>query len=355
MNSKLQLILSMTLSIALLTTGCAGTAETHSIKGDFQGVIEAKDVDLNTKVPGLLAKCLVEEGTTVKIGDPIAAIDAKDISAKREGLLAQASAAAAAVDAAKAQYTAALSQQALAKATYDKAKNGARSQELAKLQAALDVTKKTYLRIKDMAEFGAASQQQLDEAEAKLKLAEQDLALGKEGARKEDIAAAKAQYDTASAAVLAANSNVLAASEKHLQALAGIKEVETYLVDAAIKSPINGIVTTVNVNDGELVATGMSLATITDLSDIWVELQVPETELAKFKEKQTVSVTVPAYPNETFKGTIVRIASKPNYAVHKASNENGSFDLVTYGIKIKVSNEKQTLRPGMTAFVSIQQ
>lgn len=354
MNRNAHKILLLTLTAAILTSGCSlSQSATHSMEG-YQGMIEAKDVDLNTKVPGLLAECIVEEGDSVKIGDIIARIDAKDLAAKKEGLVAQASAASAAVEAAKAQLEAARSQQALAKATLEKVRNGARDQELKKLQASYDVTYKTYLRIKDMAAFGAASQQQLDEAETKLKVAEQDLALGKEGARKEDVAAAEAQYQAASAAVLAAHSNVLATEEKHMQAIAGIKEVETYLVDASIKSPINGMVTTVNVNDGELVSTGMSLATITDLNDIWVELQIPETELAVFNEGQNVSVQVPAYPDKKIDGKIVRIASKPNYAVHKASNENGSYDLVTYAVKISLKSEGITLRPGMTSFVTLK-
>jgi len=172
--------------------------------------------------------------------------------------------------------------------------------------------------------------------------------MAREGTLKEDISAAQAQ-------VAAAASNVVVAQEKYQQAMAGVQEVDTYLTDASIKAPINGIVTMLNTDQGELVSTGMSLATITDLSDIWVELEVDELQLPKFEEGQAVTVRVPAYKDKVFSGKVMRLNPNPDYAVKKASNENGEFDLVSYGIKVKIEASDVVLRPGMTAFVEIKQ
>ena len=49
------------------------------------------------------------------------------------------------------------------------------------------------------------------------------------------------------------------------------------------------------------------------------------------------------------------INKKPDFAIKKASNENGDFDLITYGIKIEIENKDQKLRPGMTAFINIEE
>lgn len=347
-------ILALGLAGALLLSGCTANAQEGSNQSTFQGTLEARSVDINAKVPGKIAQMLAEEGQALKAGEPVALIDAMDLTAKKEGLSAQAQAALAGVQAAEAQLKAAQGQLQAAEAALSKAKNGARSQEITKAQANYDITKKGYDRIAALFNAGAASQAQLDEVETKLSIVRQDLDMAKEGARKEDINAAQALVAAANGAVAAASSNVVVAQEKYQQCLAGVREVETYLTDAAIKAPIGGIVTMVNTDQGELVSTGMSLATITDLSDIWVELEVDELQLPKFKEGQAVTVKVPAYKDQVFKGTVTRLNPNPDYAVKKASNENGEFDLVSYGIKIKIEKSDTVLRPGMTAFVELQ-
>lgn len=334
-------LLALAGSCVLLLAGCTVSAQTGADKTEFQGTLEARSVDVNAKVPGKIAELLTEEGATLKSGDPIALVDAKDLAAKREGLQAQAQAALAAVEAAQAQHDAAV-------AVLDKARNGARTQEIAKAQAAYDIALKSHTRIAALFEAGAASQAQLDEAETKLTLARQDLDMAREGVRKEDISAAQAQ-------VAAAASNVVAAQEKYQQCLAGVQEVETYITDAAVKAPIDGIVTMLNTDQGELISTGMSLATLTDLTDVWVELEVSELELPRFNEGMPVKVKVPAYPDRVFQGTVTRVNANPDYAVKKASNENGEFDLVSYGIRVRIEPEETTLRPGMTAFVVLEQ
>jgi len=68
-----------------------------------------------------------------------------------------------------------------------------------------------------------------------------------------------------------------------------------------------------------------------------------------------VKVSVLSYKDEEFNGKIVQINEKPDFAIKKASNENGDFDLITYGIKIEIENKDQKLRPGMTAFINIEE
>ncbi len=339
-RSKLLMIM-LGISGVVLLGGCAVNAQGGEERTSFQGTLEARSVDINTKVPGNIAQVLVEEGQTVKAGDPILTIDAKDLAAKKEGLSAQTQAAQAGVQAAEAQLQA-------AEAVLEKAKNGLRTNEITKAQANYDIIKKSYDRISSLFGAGAASQAQLDEVETKLNIARQDLDMAREGTRKEDISAAQAQ-------VAAAASNVVVAQEKYQQAMAGVLEVDTYLTDASVTAPINGIVTMLNTDQGELVSTGMSLATLTDLSDIWVELEVDELQLPKFKEGQAVTVSVPAFKDKVFTGKVMRLNSNPDYAVKKASNENGEFDLVSYGIKVKIMASDVILRPGMTAFVEIKQ
>jgi HlyD family secretion protein len=324
--------------VLMLCTGCTTDA---AEKPYIQGVIEAEDVDINTKIPGRILDVAIDEGLVVETGDLIATIDAKDIEAKREGVVAQSKAAEAAVEAAKAQLEA-------ANAVLDKAKHGARNQDIAKAQASYDVYKKNYDRLKTLYDNGAVSLSKLEEVETAMIVAKETLSMAKEGARAEDI-------EAASATVAAATSAVVAAEEQYAQALAGIKEVDTYLEDAGIKSPLSGIVTSLNTSEGEMVSTGMNIATITNLDKTWVEINVDERKIVKFKEGQKVKVTTLAYEGETFEGTVKRINQNADFAVKKASNENGDFDLVTYGVKVELENPDHMFRPGMTAFVMPEQ
>lgn len=338
MNKKLLSVIAGATAVLMLCTGCTTSA---AEKPYIQGVIESEDVDINAKIPGRVLEVAIDEGFVIEEGALIASIDAKDIVAKREGVVAQSKAAEAAVEAAKAQLEA-------ANAVLDKAKHGARSQDIAKAQASYDIYKKNYDRVKQLYDHGAVSLAKLEEVETAMIVAKETLGMAKEGARVEDI-------EAASATVAAATSAVVAAEEQYAQALAGIKEVDTYLDDASIESPLSGIVTLLNTSEGEMVSTGMNIATITNLDNTWVNINVDETKISKFTEGQKVKVTTLAYEGEEFEGTITRINQNADFAVKKASNENGDFDLVTYGVKVQLDNPDHLFRPGMTAFVTPQQ
>jgi HlyD family secretion protein len=340
----------------LMLSGCSATSATSAIsKTVFQGNIEAGDVDINSKIPGRVIEIKVEEGQKIKKDEIIALIDSKDLVAKKDGLVAQSKAAEAGVNAAKSQYAAVEGQLSAVNAVLTKAKNGARSEDINKAQAAYDIMKKTYDRVATLHDSGAVSQAQLDEIQAKLTVATQDLHMAKTGARTEDIQAASGQVAAVEGTLAAAESNVIASEELFRQALAGICEIDTYLKDSAIKSPLDGIVTMVNSSEGEMVSTGMNIGTVTDISDIWIEIDVDEMNIIKFKEEQEVAIEVAAYNDKEFVGTVVRINQNPDFAIKKASNENGDFDLITYGVKVKIDNSEELFRPGMTAFVKIDE
>lgn len=328
---------------ALVLTGC-GTGSTTQVsvfdEKDgvvCQGVIEAQEVSINSKIPGKIAKLYVEEGDEVKAGDLLVEISSDEIKAKEDQAKALVNAAQAAYDAAKGQLEA-------AQAVLEKAKNGARKQEIAQAQAAYDLWLKTYERVQKLYEKGAVSAQKRDEVKTQLDVAAQTLSMAKEGARGEDISAAQAM-------VVSAQGMEQAARAKLQEAKGGLEEVRAYLKDTKITSPISGTVTELSADEGELVSTGMSIATVTDMNDMWVEVQVKETDISKIFLGQEVKVKIPAYSDEIFSGKVARINQKPDFAVKRATNDNGSFDIQAFGVKIKLDNKKKVLRPGMSAFV----
>lgn len=340
--------------MVVMVSGLLGCSQAAVADGNrFQGTIEAEEVDLNAKIAGRLSEVLVEEGQSIEKGKAIAKIDARDLAAKREGLVAVSNAAKAGIAAAKSQYDAMAGQLDASKATLNKAENGARIEEVAKAQANYDLVKKSYDRVKTLFDSNFSSQAQLDEVATKLDVAELDLKMAVEGARQEDIEAAKGQVAAVMGQLAAAQMNIAAAEEKYAQSLAGIDELDTYIQDATIKSPISGTVTLINASAGEMISTGMNVATITDLSNTWIQVNVDESQLAQFKEGQKVEVTTITYGEQAFEGTVVQINKRADFAVKKASTENGKFDLVSYAIKVKIDNKDGLFRPGMTAFIAV--
>lgn len=340
------------LMITLFTAGCA--AKTENMMNIFndqdkieifknavgvvsQGVIEAKEISINSKIPGRIAKLHVEEGKEVKAGDLLVEIASDELKAKEEQ-------AKAVIEAAKAAYQAAKGQVAAANAMLAKAQNGAREQEIAQAQAYYDLMTKTFERVEKLYEKGAVSAQKKDEVKTQLEVAAQQLSIAKEGARSEDISGAQALVAQALAMEQAAKG-------KLEQAQAALQEVQAYLKDTKITSPIHGTVTVINADEGELVSTGMPIATVTDLNDTWVEVKVKETDLAKISLGQHVEVKIPSFTDDIFTGKVVRINQKPDFATKRSTNDNGEFDILSFGVKIQLENKDKIFRPGMTAFV----
>lgn len=64
-----------------------------------------------------------------------------------------------------------------------------------------------------------------------------------------------------------------------------------------------------------------------------------------------VTLTFAAYPKEAFKGKVTNIERKPDFATKRATNENGDFDVLSYGVKVEVLNMNKQLFPEMTVIV----
>jgi len=127
-------------------------------------------------------------------------------------------------------------------------------------------------------------------------------------------------------------------------------QLESSKVDLAytiIKSPINGIVISRNVNVGQTVAASFQAPVLfriaNDLSKMQVECSVDEADIGKIKEGQKATFTVDAFPDETFNGKVIQVRYSPEVVQN----------VVTYTTIVEVDNPEMKLRPGMTATVSI--
>lgn len=109
-----------------------------------------------------------------------------------------------------------------------------------------------------------------------------------------------------------------------------------------ITAPSDGTITTVSVKEGERVTNGQVVAHLTDYKNLQTVVQVDELDITKIKKKQTVSLTVSAYPDTTFTGKVTAIAAE-------GTSANGTS---TFDVTIHIDKPKN-LKVGMSTEASI--
>jgi len=158
----------------------------------------------------------------------------------------------------------------------------------------------------------------------------------------------QAELDAAEAALARAKADEANAQAAVSQAQATLEAYETDLAKSLIRSPINGVVLSRNIEPGQTVAASFQAPVLftlaEDLRQMELHVNIDEADIGKIKEGQKARFTVSAYPNRNFEAQIsqVRFAS---------SNTSG---VVTYETVLKVNNSDLALRPGMTATAEIE-
>ena len=147
-------------------------------------------------------------------------------------------------------------------------------------------------------------------------------------------------YENAELSYIKAKETVATAKET-------VQKAQTNLGYATISSPIDGVVLSKAVEEGQTVAASFStpeLFTIAqDLTDMRVVADVDEADIGDVKEGERVTFTVDAFPNDTFEGEVTQVRQE-------ATTTN---NVVTYEVVISAPNADLKLKPGLTANVTI--
>lgn len=137
------------------------------------------------------------------------------------------------------------------------------------------------------------------------------------------------------------------AKEQMVSAKEEVQRAQTNLGYATITSPIDGVVLSKSVEEGQTVAASFStpeLFTIAqDLTNMQVVADVDEADIGDVREGEKVSFTVDAYPDDTFEGVVKQVRQE-------ATTTN---NVVTYEVVISAPNADLKLKPGLTANVTI--
>lgn len=285
----------------------------------IQGEIEVSEYRVSSKVPGRILELRVKEGDYVHVGDTLAILDAPEVEAKK---------------------TQAESAEDAAAAMKAMADNGARRQQIQgafevwqQAKAGLEISKKTYDRVQRLFNEGVMSAQKRDEAfaaykayEAQERAAKSQYDMAREGARKEERAAAAAQVNRARGAV---------------------QEVSSYINETVQIAQVEGEVSDIYPKVGELVGTGSPIMSISIMSDVWGTFNVREDQLNGLKTGSEFTAYSPAFKKE-IKMKVYYIKDQGSYAVWKATKSNGQYDLKTFEVKARPVGKLDGLRPGMT-------
>lgn len=137
------------------------------------------------------------------------------------------------------------------------------------------------------------------------------------------------------------------ALEAYRTSVENVKKAETNIGYATITSPIDGIVLSKDVEEGQTVASSFSTPTLftiaQDLTDMRVIADIDEADIGNVKEGQNVTFTVDAFPNDVFHGNVTQVRQE-------ATEEN---NVVTYEVVISAPNKDLKLKPGLTANVTV--
>lgn len=288
----------------------------------LQGEAEVTEVRISSKVPGRIEKFFVEEGDSVRRGDTLAILSAPDVYAK----LSQATAAeqGAAAQSNKAQKGARVEQINSAYEMWQKAKVG------------VDIAQKSFTRVQNLYNKGVTTAQKRDEAEANYnaavateKSAKSQYDMAKNGAEREDKEAALAMLNRAKGAVA---------------------EVDSYITETYLISPVDGRVSERFPNVGELVGTGAPIMNVTDLSKKWGTFNVREDRLEDFKIGQTLTAFVPAI-NKEVQLKVYYMKDLGSYAAWKATKTTGGYDRKTFEIRGHFVENQPDILPGMSLII----
>ncbi len=320
---------------------------------------------LNFATPGTVAEIFVQEGETVRKGQPLARLDASDLElAVRQAEIAyltqqvvysqtvqgpkpeELAAARAAVHSAQAALQALEKgpdplDLEMARLNHEIAKNA-----LWQAQLARDKTAGSPLSAPVDLDLANA---RVGQAELQAEVARLQYEKLRAGARPEQLEAARAQLAQAQANLARLQPDALTVERMRLQleqARLQLEQAQRRLEQATLTAPFDGTVVALNIEVGQVVGAGVpgGAIVLADLSDLHLDLTVDEVDVVRLKEGMPVEITLDAMPGRTFRGHIESIAP--------AAVESGGA--ATYRVRVILDERDPTLRVGMSATVEIE-
>ena len=302
-------------------------------------ILPVRNADIRTEIDGMIAEVRVAEGAIVHKGDVIALLSTRENRSeleKTQGLIEQSNAKLRLQVAGPTPDEIDVGKTAVVKARDNLKYAGAK----------LNATKELFannlssrIELETAEQLYATAKDDLADAEGKLKVLQN-------GTRLEEVDQTKAEITS------------LQAQQRFLHG---------QIVRAEIRSPVDGVVATPELElkemAGQVVQKGALIAKVFELRKLTVEIAVPESEIADVKVGQKVALKVRAYPNQTFNGAVISVATSA--LAENSTRETGSLIPVTHAasattapartilVTTEIDNDSLLLKPGMTGHAKV--
>jgi HlyD family secretion protein len=231
-----------------------------------------------------------------------------------------------------------------AQAVAEGVNSGARKQQLAaakdqwqQAKAAAELAEKTFQRIDNLYRDGVVAEQKRDEAATHFQAA--------------NHAADAAFQNFKMAEEGAREEDKRAAAGKVRMAAGALTEVEAYAAETRIESWHDGEVTQILLQSGELAPQGFPVVTVMDMNDAWAVFHVREDRLAEFPKGREFFVTIPALNNTRHAFRVSHVAVMGDFATWRATNGDKGFDMRSFEVEARPLQPIDDLRAGMSILV----
>jgi len=332
-------LLASAIGLAMLGGGFAGVRwwldARYTVSTDDAYVL-AHNTTLASKISGYVDSIPVQDNARVRAGDVIATIDDGDyrlaVDAARDKVATQQTT----VDR--------IGRQIIAQgANVDQARAQMISAQANSKKMQLEFDRQQALAVQKF-----ASQQTLEQAEAN---------------RDQAIAAVQ----SAQAAIDAAKDNLDVLGAQQQEAARTLEELKTAQAQAernlsftVIRAPVDGVFSNRAVQTGDYVQTGQRIASVVPLSDVYIDANFKETQLARIRPGQSVSISVDALPDDTIKGRVASLspASGSVFSLLPPDNATGNFTKIVQRLPVRIEvpatlAAQHLLRPGMSVVVRV--
>lgn len=329
----------------------------------------AATVDVFARIGGVVEQVRAAEGDAVSAGQVLVVLDPRELRFQLEQARAAREAQAVQVRQAEAQARTLRLQAEQARAALDvqrarlaqllagpPAEQVRQAEEqVRQAQASLEYSQAQLRRTEELFRQGFVAQQAVDAArtevavqQARLKAAEEQLALLRRGPSAEDVEVLRTQVRQAEVALRqaeaqAAQAQVALEHARRLlaQAEVTVRQAEAVLAESVVRAPAQGVVAQRFVDPGDTVTPSSRLLQLVRVDPAVVVVAVPERELSNLRPGLSVEVTADAVAGRRFAGRVARVGPVL------------SSDTRTAEVQVEVSNPQRLLRPGMTARVRV--
>ncbi|MBI5969775.1 MAG: efflux RND transporter periplasmic adaptor subunit [Deltaproteobacteria bacterium] len=311
------------------------TAHTGYI--ETTGVVEAREAEITSKISGRLEWLCCAEGAAIKAGDVLARLDSKELSAR---VATEDAAVESAKDAVAEAVVALDNARALNEAAVFEVKAG--EADTSQVKSLLDDAVGDFKRARGLFKAGYLSKKELDAAKASYNSLKAQY--GAAGARTQR---AQANLTNTGVNIRGSQARITTLKAKVTEAGAKRNVAAAQFEDAAIKSPMDGVVVYKSFEAGETVSPGVSIYTVHDLGALHVRADVEETEIHRIKLGHRASVYPAGQPGRVFEARVSAINPVGGFATQRDSTR-GRPDIKTFKVEAVILKPDGALKSGMT-------